>query len=131
MLQFISAATWTFLRHFYFVFLAQISEALPIRPFSYMAQTFDDSLLFSDSADGMLFGALGPCPVCNSGLYYYNGQYQCSGNVSEWSKCTYSTTEPVRIKKKWKIPDGTDNDYLMKVCLMNHSARFRQLIFNK
>ncbi|KAF8655156.1 hypothetical protein HU200_061293 [Digitaria exilis] len=72
------------------------------------------SILFSDSADGMLFGALGPCPVCTSGLYYYNGQYQCSGNVSEWSKCTYSTTEPIRIKKKWKIPDGTENAYLLK-----------------
>ncbi|CAN6171745.1 unnamed protein product [Urochloa humidicola] len=70
--------------------------------------------LLDRCADGMLFGALGPCPVCNNGLYYYNGQYQCSGNVSEWAKCTYSTTEPVRIKKKWKIPDGTENDYLMK-----------------
>ncbi|KAG2641532.1 poly [ADP-ribose] polymerase 1-like isoform X2 [Panicum virgatum] len=68
--------------------------------------------LLDRCADGMLFGALGPCPVCSNGLYYYNGQYQCSGNVSEWSKCTYSTTEPVRIKKKWQIPDGTDNDYL-------------------
>ncbi|XP_062190383.1 poly [ADP-ribose] polymerase 1 [Phragmites australis] len=65
-------------------------------------------------ADGMLFGALGPCPVCSNCLHYYNGQYQCSGDVSEWSKCTYSTTEPVRIKKKWQIPDGTKNDYLLK-----------------
>lgn len=70
--------------------------------------------LLDRCADGMLFGALGPCPVCDSGLYYYNGQYQCSGNVSEWSKCTYSTTEPVRVKKKWQVPDGTKNDYLMK-----------------
>ncbi|OEL20577.1 Poly [ADP-ribose] polymerase 1 [Dichanthelium oligosanthes] len=65
-------------------------------------------------ADGMLFGALGPCPVCTNSLYYYNGQYQCGGNVSEWSKCTYSTTEPVRIKKKWQIPVGIKNDYLTK-----------------
>ncbi|KAJ1288363.1 hypothetical protein BS78_02G084100 [Paspalum vaginatum] len=70
--------------------------------------------LLDRCADGMLFGALGPCPVCSNGLYYYNGQYQCGGNVSEWSKCAYSTTEPVRIKKKWQIPDGTDNEYLMK-----------------
>lgn len=70
------------------------------------------------SADGMLFGALGPCPVCSSCLYYYGGQYQCSGYVSEWSNCTYSTTEPVRIKNKWKIPDETKNNYLTKVWLI-------------
>lgn len=69
----------------------------------------------------MLFGALGPCPVCSGSLYYYNGQYQCSGNVSEWSKCTYSSMEPVRIKKKWQIPDGTENEFLTKVCLMEGS----------
>jgi hypothetical protein len=63
----------------------------------------------------MLFGALGPCPVCTSCLYYYGGHYQCNGYVSEWSKCTYTTTQPVRIKKKWKIPDELKNDYLTKV----------------
>ncbi|KQK20109.1 poly [ADP-ribose] polymerase 1 [Brachypodium distachyon] len=70
--------------------------------------------LLERCADGMLFGALGPCPVCTSCLYYYGGQYQCSGYVSEWSKCTYTTTEPARIKKKWKIPDKIKNDYLTK-----------------
>ncbi|GJN12065.1 hypothetical protein PR202_ga30309 [Eleusine coracana subsp. coracana] len=70
--------------------------------------------LLDRCADGMLFGALAPCPVCSGSLYYYNGQYQCSGNVSEWSKCSYSTMEPVRMKKKWQIPDGTENDFLTK-----------------
>ena len=105
----------------------QFSEAL-LEHF-HRSPYFDNSLLFTGSADGMLFGALGPCPVCSNGLYYYNGQYQCSGNVSEWSKCTYSTTEPVRVKKKWQIPDGTDNDYLMKVCLMKLNACFSAVIF--
>ncbi|XP_048549512.1 poly [ADP-ribose] polymerase 1 [Triticum urartu] len=70
--------------------------------------------LLERCADGMLFGALGTCPVCNSCLYYYGGHYQCNGHVSEWSKCTYMTTEPVRMKKKWKIPDEIKNDYLTK-----------------
>ncbi|KAM0853174.1 hypothetical protein ACQ4PT_051264 [Festuca glaucescens] len=70
--------------------------------------------LLERCADGMLFGALGPCPVCTSCLYYYGGHYQCNGYVSEWSKCTYTTTQPVRIKKKWKIPDEIKNDYLTK-----------------
>uniref|UniRef100_A0A0E0Q753 Poly [ADP-ribose] polymerase n=1 Tax=Oryza rufipogon TaxID=4529 RepID=A0A0E0Q753_ORYRU len=52
--------------------------------------------------------------LCSSFLYYHGGQYHCSGYVSEWSKCTYSTTEPVRSKKKWKIPDEMDNGYLTK-----------------
>jgi hypothetical protein len=76
------------------------------------AANFSNFLSFLHSADGMLFGALGSCPVCSGSLYYYNGQYQCSGNVSEWSKCTYSTMEPMRVKKKWQIPDGIENDFL-------------------
>uniref|UniRef100_A0ACD5TFQ5 Uncharacterized protein n=1 Tax=Avena sativa TaxID=4498 RepID=A0ACD5TFQ5_AVESA len=70
--------------------------------------------LLERCADGMLFGALGPCPVCTSCLYYYGGHYQCNGYVSEWSKCTYTTTQPVRIKKKWNIPDETKNSFLTK-----------------
>jgi hypothetical protein len=113
-------ATWTFLEHYYVSYNFQrLYQNVFIN-----GPTFDNSVLFPGSADGMLFGALGPCPVCSNGLEYYNGQYQCSGNVSEWSKCTYSTTKPVRIKKKWQIPDGTDNDYLMKVCLMKLNAYF-------
>uniref|UniRef100_J3KUT4 SAP domain-containing protein n=1 Tax=Oryza brachyantha TaxID=4533 RepID=J3KUT4_ORYBR len=70
--------------------------------------------LLDSCADGMLFGALGHCPVCSSFLYYHGGQYHYNGYVSEWSKCTYPTTDPVRSKKKWKIPDEMDNDYLAK-----------------
>ncbi|KAM0930597.1 hypothetical protein ACQ4PT_000858 [Festuca glaucescens] len=70
--------------------------------------------LLERCADGMLFGALGPCPVCTSRLYCYRGHYQCSGYVSEWSKCTYTTTQTARIKKQWKIPDEIKSAYLMK-----------------
>ncbi|KAL0419793.1 UNVERIFIED_CONTAM: Poly [ADP-ribose] polymerase 1 [Sesamum radiatum] len=31
-----------------------------------------------------------------------------------WSKCSYSTTEPQRVKAKWKIPEETGNEYLLK-----------------
>ncbi|GMP99511.1 hypothetical protein CsSME_00046950 [Camellia sinensis var. sinensis] len=65
-------------------------------------------------ADGMLFGALGPCPLCSGSLRYSGGMYRCHGYLSAWSKCTYSTTEPERVKGKWKIPDETINDYLCK-----------------
>ncbi|XP_020671975.1 poly [ADP-ribose] polymerase 1 [Dendrobium catenatum] len=65
-------------------------------------------------ADGMLFGVLGKCPLCSGSLHYSGAQYRCHGYLSAWSKCSYSTTEPVRLKKKWGIPEGTCNEYLLK-----------------
>uniref|UniRef100_A0A1D1YCL5 Poly [ADP-ribose] polymerase n=1 Tax=Anthurium amnicola TaxID=1678845 RepID=A0A1D1YCL5_9ARAE len=65
-------------------------------------------------ADGMLFGALGNCPLCSGSLYYSGGQYRCHGYLSAWSKCSFSTTEPVRLKVKWKIPEETSNQFLLK-----------------
>lgn len=63
----------------------------------------------------MLFGALGKCPICSGSLRYFEGQYHCHGYASAWSKCSYSTTEPLRIKQKWKIPEGVNNEYLLHV----------------
>ncbi|MCO5611892.1 hypothetical protein L7F22_066151 [Adiantum nelumboides] len=65
-------------------------------------------------ADGMLFGALGPCPTCSGPLEFHGGQYRCRGNLSEWSKCTYTTRSPERLQGKWKIPEDSDNSYLKK-----------------
>ncbi|KAI0513930.1 hypothetical protein KFK09_009962 [Dendrobium nobile] len=65
-------------------------------------------------ADGMLFGVLGKCSLCSGSLHYSGAQYRCHGYLSAWSKCSYSTIEPVRLKKKWGIPEGTSNEYLLK-----------------
>ncbi|KAL2238772.1 UNVERIFIED_CONTAM: Poly ADP-ribose polymerase 1 [Sesamum indicum] len=65
-------------------------------------------------ADGMLFGALVKCPMCSGSLHYSSSMYRCGGYLSEWSKCSYSTTEPQRVKAKWKIPEETGNEYLLK-----------------
>ncbi|XP_057509297.1 poly [ADP-ribose] polymerase 1 [Actinidia eriantha] len=65
-------------------------------------------------ADGMLFGVLGRCSLCSGCLRYSGGMYRCHGYLSAWSKCSYSTTEPERVKGKWKIPEETTNDYLSK-----------------
>ncbi|KAL6978642.1 Poly [ADP-ribose] polymerase 1 [Sarracenia purpurea var. burkii] len=64
--------------------------------------------------DGMLFGALECCPLCSGSLRYSGGMYRCDGYLSAWSKCSYSTTEPKRVKGKWQIPVETSNDYLCK-----------------
>ncbi|CAK7346439.1 unnamed protein product [Dovyalis caffra] len=65
-------------------------------------------------ADGMIFGVLGCCPLCSGSLRYSGGMYRCDGYLSEWSKCSYSTCEPTRLKGKWKIPEETDNQYLIE-----------------
>ncbi|KZV34358.1 poly [Dorcoceras hygrometricum] len=65
-------------------------------------------------ADGMLFGALSKCPLCSGWLRYSLSMYRCCGYLSEWSKCSYSTTKPERAKGKWKIPEETSNDFLLK-----------------
>ena len=54
-------------------------------------------------ADGMLFGALNPCPTCGGQLTAKSHCYQCTGNISAWSKCTYTTDDPGR--GVWVIPD--------------------------
>ncbi|XP_017616081.2 poly [ADP-ribose] polymerase 1 [Gossypium arboreum] len=65
-------------------------------------------------ADGMMFGALGKCPMCSGCLRFSGGKYRCHGYISAWSKCSYSTCEPERLKGKWKVPDETNNEFLSK-----------------
>ncbi|BHF84680.1 Poly [ADP-ribose] polymerase 1 [Sparganum proliferum] len=53
--------------------------------------------------DGMVFGALPPCPACkNCSLTYSNGEYRCMGMASEWARCIYTTREPKR--RPFRVP---------------------------
>ncbi|EOX94505.1 hypothetical protein QUC31_004563 [Theobroma cacao] len=65
-------------------------------------------------ADGMMFGALGKCPMCSGSLRFSGGMYRCHGYLSAWSKCSYSSYEPEHVKGKWKVPDETNNEFLRK-----------------
>lgn len=65
-------------------------------------------------ADGMMFGALGNCPICSGCLRYAGGMYRCHGYLSAWSKCSYSTAEPQRLNDKWQIPEDSNNHFLCK-----------------
>lgn len=67
-------------------------------------QSGSESKLMARCADGMYFGALGKCPICGGGLECFDGRYMCLGHISAWSKCTFSTTNPERLKGKWKTP---------------------------
>ena len=52
----------------------------------------------------MTFGALELCPECQNGqLVYRSGiGYQCTGNISEWTKCQYKSNDPQR--KPFVVP---------------------------
>lgn len=82
-------------------------------------------------ADGMLFGALAKCPTCAGPLEYHGGQYRCRGNLSEWSKCTYTTRSPERVKGKWKIPEDSDNAYLKKWFKNQKAKKEKRLLIAK
>ncbi|KAI5067337.1 hypothetical protein GOP47_0017865 [Adiantum capillus-veneris] len=82
-------------------------------------------------ADGMLFGALGPCPTCNGPIEIHGGQYRCRGNLSEWSKCTYTTRSPERLQGKWKIPEDSDNSYLKKWFKSQKAKKEKRLFSTK
>ncbi|XP_063361002.1 poly [ADP-ribose] polymerase [Cydia amplana] len=53
-------------------------------------------------ADIIAFGALEPCPECKGQLVLDTFGYKCTGDVSEWTKCSYVTKEPQR--KPMKVP---------------------------
>ena len=61
--------------------------------------------------DCMTFGALEPCTECDNGqLVFKSGVgYQCQGDVSEWTKCQFKTTDPKR--KAFKIPQEFKEEY--------------------
>lgn len=82
-------------------------------------------------ADGMLFGALGKCPTCQGPLECHGGQYRCRGNLSEWTKCTYTTISPERLEGKWKVPEDLDNDYLNKWFKSQKAKREKRLLLAK
>lgn len=63
-----------------------------------------ESRLLDRVSDAMAFGALVPCPECGGQLTFSGSAsgYQCTGNITEWTKCMYFTTLPKR--KPFKIP---------------------------
>lgn len=62
-------------------------------------------------SDVLTFGALEPCPECKSGqLVYRSGVgYQCTGNISEWTKCQFRTLEPKR--KPFVVPKSYKQEF--------------------
>ena len=57
----------------------------------------------------MVFGALEPCDTCGGQLVAHTHNYACTGNISEWTKCTVTTTGVKR--KKWKIAGDLKTEF--------------------
>ncbi|XP_067939303.1 poly [ADP-ribose] polymerase 1-like [Watersipora subatra] len=54
-------------------------------------------------SDCLVFGALSRCPECTDGqLVFKTDAYKCTGNLSEWTRCSYQTGTPKR--HAFKVP---------------------------
>ncbi|XAR60124.1 NAD(+) ADP-ribosyltransferase [Bertholletia excelsa] len=56
--------------------------------------------------DIMYYGALDKCPVCGGPLEYTGTKYVCKGDYSGWLTCTFTTTDPRRMREPIKLPDS-------------------------
>ncbi|XP_050310535.1 poly [ADP-ribose] polymerase [Anthonomus grandis grandis] len=60
-------------------------------------------VMYDRISDIMTFGALEPCNECKDGQLVFNKLgYTCTGNISEWAKCTNVTKDPKR--SKFRVP---------------------------
>ena len=57
----------------------------------------------------MAFGVLEHCPECGGLLVFGYTSYRCTGDVTEWTKCSYTTTLPTR--KLFDIPNDIKTEY--------------------
>ncbi|XP_065832639.1 poly [ADP-ribose] polymerase 1-like [Oscarella lobularis] len=72
-----------------------------------------ESALLAHVSDGMAFGALKRCPECKDGQLIIKGDaYHCTGNMTEWTKCSYTTLDPTR--SKWIIPGELKDAVFLK-----------------
>ncbi|XP_044742670.1 poly [ADP-ribose] polymerase isoform X2 [Chrysoperla carnea] len=79
-------------------------------------------------ADVVTFGALLPCTVCKTGQFsFQNNVYNCTGNITEWSKCTHTESKPKR--KAFKVPSAYADSPIFKNYKATTSDRIvKQLI---
>ncbi|GAB1867984.1 Poly [ADP-ribose] polymerase [Camponotus japonicus] len=82
------------------------------------------SNILSLLSDILYFGALEPCPKCKGQLIYNSGMgYKCTGNVTEWTKCTYVTQDPKR--KKCEIPSDMKKEFPIK----SYKSKVKKRVF--
>ncbi|XP_015184102.1 PREDICTED: poly [ADP-ribose] polymerase [Polistes dominula] len=68
------------------------------------------SAMLDMASDLLVFGTLKPCPKCSGQLKYVSGLgYKCTGDLTEWTKCEYTTQDPKR--QKCSVPDELKDTY--------------------
>ncbi|CAG2113149.1 unnamed protein product [Medioppia subpectinata] len=78
-------------------------------------------------SDAMAFGALAKCPECKKGqLVFRISGYICTGNVSQWAKCEYETTDKPK-RKPFKVPKELAEEYAF---LAKYKYEPRDRIYN-
>jgi poly [ADP-ribose] polymerase 1 len=84
----------------------------------------DDSL--TQLCDAMYFGPLKKCPECVHGqLMLRSRAYYCTGNITEWTKCTYKTQDPLRLNE-FEINRDFRDEY---TCMKKFKFKKRQRLF--
>ncbi|CAF4375783.1 unnamed protein product [Rotaria sp. Silwood2] len=68
-----------------------------------------ESHLIDTVTDCMAFGALEHCPECGGFFIFNYTCYRCTGDVTEQTKCSYTTTTPTR--KPFDISDDIKLEY--------------------
>jgi poly [ADP-ribose] polymerase 2/3/4 len=67
----------------------------------------------------MFYGPLEKCPVCEGQLEFKEWKYKCTGNCTgnytEWARCTFRTDDPSRISGPIEVPDDIKDDFIRKV----------------
>ncbi|KHJ79950.1 PADR1 domain protein, partial [Oesophagostomum dentatum] len=93
-----------------------------------------ESNILDHLVDCAVFGCCDPCPKCGGDLRFSNSlrTYECHGQLSEYTKCTYKNENPPR--KKFVIPADykKENAYLKraksqpKETVVGHAEKFKR-----
>ncbi|KAH3756566.1 hypothetical protein Pelo_11594 [Pelomyxa schiedti] len=66
--------------------------------------------------EGMLYGALPKCTACKEGDIYWDSdlnKYKCSGDLSEWARCTWESEGFESVERvPWSMPGNTGSKFL-------------------
>ncbi|KAG8387503.1 hypothetical protein BUALT_Bualt02G0027900 [Buddleja alternifolia] len=85
----------------------------------------DDAVVPRWCQDILFHGPLDSCPVCGSCLEVSEMTYSCKGIYSEWSTCTFTTTDPPRRDKPVKLPDSIKDSVVADLLRQHQDVKAR------
>uniref|UniRef100_A0A915LW22 Poly [ADP-ribose] polymerase n=1 Tax=Meloidogyne javanica TaxID=6303 RepID=A0A915LW22_MELJA len=92
-------------------------EELLVANKSYKSKKGGPERMLDKLVDMIAFGPAQPCPQCNKTLTYYTDihAYRCSGSVTEYTRCLYTTKKPGRTQFRIPSEMKKENKYLKKL----------------